>query len=823
MKPTLKLLFVLLLLLPGKVKADHCAGAELVYEWVQDSTYKLIYKFYRDCSGISASTAVYACYDNSCNSLSGSITLNPITLLPDGSPNGSVINAGCPAFPSKCTLPTSSIPGYQEWWYEGLVTLPFRCSAWRFAVSQSVRNSSGNLGGNANLSVEAVLNNVLAQGNSSPYFSVKPVPYVCINQSYTYNNGAIDINNDSFAYTIIQPQSVPSFNGCQQLIPVTFKTGTPPYNLTTNPFQTNNSFTLNQITGNINFTPQILGGHTVAIKVSEYRNHHLIGYVERDIQIQVLNCSSSAVNMNIPSATMVNAVMVNGIINACSNKPFSFCYDLVAVDTDAILLVKDNHIIATPLASINYSAQATDSIRGCFSWFPTINDTGLKVISIQVKDSTCRPPGVAVVQTYTVPIRINSTAQPPQVTSPVYYCVNDIPGPLPVQGINLLWYNNPFGGTGSSTAPAVNTMSASSTTYYVSQNATGCESNRVPITIIVKPTPKVKIIIGNDSLCQFDKMPIRNIDTSLSGPGYSWSVDTANYTGNSNNSVIIASWKTSGWKKVIITADLNNCFAKDSASIFIVRMPAASFEVKHDICLADTANIIPEKQDGYYHWKIDEIFVNDTDYISPLKLSWATPGLKKLSLTLINNFNCFSTYDSTVYVHELPAGKITATDNNTCSGGTISFHTPKNNYYVYEWTPQIFFDQNYLPDVIATVPYSTNIFLKVTNQWGCIIRDSAYVNTDICCRVLLPDAFTPNGDGLNDKYHILTLPGQLNLDVFMIADRWGKIVFKTTSINEGWDGTYKNQPVDMDTYFYYVKYSCDKTEGIKKGAFNLIR
>jgi gliding motility-associated-like protein len=821
MKSALKLFLILLLCTPKTAHASHGAGAELIYEWVSDSTYRFFFKFYRDCTGIGEDPSVGVCYSNTCGSFSGNFILNKMSILPNGTPNGSAIASGCPGYPTTCTSSTAAIPDYREWWYTNTVTLPSRCNSWHFVSNIVSRNISGNISPQ-NLTVEATLDNLNAQGNSSPYFSIKPVPYVCINQSYTYNNGAIDIDNDSIAYTIIQPNSIGSGN-CPLLAPIPFLTAIPPYNLINNPFQTNNSFSFSPSTGNMSFIPAMLGPQTITVKVSEYRKHQLIGYVMRDIQIQVLNCTSAVVNMNIPSASITNALMINGVLNVCANNNFSFCYDIVATNSSAVLVVRDNHATSIPAASISYSGQAQDSIRGCFSWHPLINDTGLKVLSILVKDSSCYAPGIAVTQTFSIPIQVNYVAPPPIVTTPVYYCVGEVPGTLPVQGTNILWYNVPFGGTGTPTPPIINTSVTSTVTYYVSQNPNGCESLRTPLTIIVRPIPNVKIKLERDSVCLFDTITIRNIDTTQSNVSYAWSVDTGKYYSNSNNSAIVAHWSTPGTKKIVLTASLSSCVEKDSTTVYVVPIPTAFFEIAHDVCLGDTANLYPKEQDNtFYYWKIDDQFFNDTLYKSSIKLSWPTLGRKNIYLK-VRQYYCYSSYDSSIYIHELPVGKIVTTDNNICSGGTISFHTDKNKYYVYEWTPQIFFNQNYLPDVIATVPYNASVFLRVTNQWGCSIYDSAYVNTDACCRVLLPDAFTPNGDGLNDKFHILTLPGQLKLDVFMIADRWGNIVFRTTNINEGWDGMYKNQPADMDTYFYYIKYTCNGEEGIKKGAITLIR
>src|SRR5690606_31901964 len=111
-----------------------------------------------------------------------------------------------PGYPTRCAFGT--LPGYREWVYAAEVTLPSRCHTWRFYTGVNARNNAinnlVNPGGRV-LWLEATLNNEVTQSNSSPYFSVKPVPYVCVGMPYTYNNGAIDINTDSLYFENLQP------------------------------------------------------------------------------------------------------------------------------------------------------------------------------------------------------------------------------------------------------------------------------------------------------------------------------------------------------------------------------------------------------------------------------------------------------------------------------------------------------------------------------------------------------------------------------------------------------------------------------------------
>jgi gliding motility-associated-like protein len=103
------------------------------------------------------------------------------------------------------------------------------------------------------------------------------------------------------------------------------------------------------------------------------------------------------------------------------------------------------------------------------------------------------------------------------------------------------------------------------------------------------------------------------------------------------------------------------------------------------------------------------------------------------------------------------------------------------------------------------------------------------VNVEVvnCCdgTVSIPDAFTPNSDGLNDYFQIIR-PANYAIDQFRIFDRWGNLLFSGSNENDKWDGTFNGTPVDMGVYFYMIVLNCTQTGGVqvqKKGDVTLIR
>ena len=73
-----------------------------------------------------------------------------------------------------------------------------------------------------------------------------------------------------------------------------------------------------------------------------------------------------------------------------------------------------------------------------------------------------------------------------------------------------------------------------------------------------------------------------------------------------------------------------------------------------------------------------------------------------------------------------------------------------------------------------------------------------------CSMVLfIPNAFTPNGDNVNDEF--MARGENISDFLLIIYDRWGEKVFESTNFDEGWDGTFKGKPLSSAVFAYYLK------------------
>jgi len=118
---------------------------------------------------------------------------------------------------------------------------------------------------------------------------------------------------------------------------------------------------------------------------------------------------------------------------------------------------------------------------------------------------------------------------------------------------------------------------------------------------------------------------------------------------------------------------------------------------------------------------------------------------------------------------------------------------------------------------------------EVESPEGCIGIDSSYVvfSTLELIKIYIPNAFTPNNDGVNDVFNVVTSTIDVNQFSFSIYNRWGALVYYTNDITNGWDGTCEGELCPFGAYVYKVSYngstSLNSTPEIKMGTVMLVR
>ena len=134
-------------------------------------------------------------------------------------------------------------------------------------------------------------------------------------------------------------------------------------------------------------------------------------------------------------------------------------------------------------------------------------------------------------------------------------------------------------------------------------------------------------------------------------------------------------------------------------------------------------------------------------------------------------------------------------------------------------------DQNYLLPNGSTVTSPGVYSYTYKNKFGCDSIVTINLTIDDCeiCKIAVPSAFTPNGDGFNDKFRAEAncIISQYDLAIY---NRWGQKVFESKSIDDAWDGTFNGVPQPSSVFVYYL--SVTKANGELKnfqGNVSLLR
>ncbi|MGG9972436.1 gliding motility-associated C-terminal domain-containing protein [Ferruginibacter sp. SUN002] len=202
--------------------------------------------------------------------------------------------------------------------------------------------------------------------------------------------------------------------------------------------------------------------------------------------------------------------------------------------------------------------------------------------------------------------------------------------------------------------------------------------------------------------------------------------------------------------------------------------------------------------------------------------TYLKPGSYNVQL-VVNNGICGESAD--IVVSTLDTVKIEAQKSNDidCAHQTAGLSATGGSDYI--WTPSKGLNDTTIANPITRIEETTQYIVQGKNtETGCFGFDTIVVKADFgtLYPMYIPNAFSPNGDGLNDCYRIFYEGPVTKLD-FFIYNRWGNEVFRTNDIHACWNGVYKNKPADEANYVYYVKLTNDCRTIVDYGNLVLVR
>jgi gliding motility-associated-like protein len=273
----------------------------------------------------------------------------------------------------------------------------------------------------------------------------------------------------------------------------------------------------------------------------------------------------------------------------------------------------------------------------------------------------------------------------------------------------------------------------------------------------------------------------------------------------------------------VIGVDANGCKGQDTVSIFVINKLPTTVSKGDTICKGDTVRLSAKGGTGYL-WSPAINVANVTD-----SNTLATPTENTIYTVYIKQGDCFiDTAHISVMVHDTPTVSL-GPDIKLYSGNNITLNAFGTGIIKYEWSESGSLSCSDCPSPVASPLKTTRYIVKVSNEWNCVSKDDILV--EIACdksQLFLANTFTPNGDGVNDKFYPQGA-GDPIVKQLTIVNRWGNVIFdaKDIPINDpayGWDGTYKLEQLPPDVFVYVLKATCESGQVIEiTGDVSIVR
>ena len=244
-----------------------------------------------------------------------------------------------------------------------------------------------------------------------------------------------------------------------------------------------------------------------------------------------------------------------------------------------------------------------------------------------------------------------------------------------------------------------------------------------------------------------------------------------------------------------------SCVNETKKQIDMKASPVVQFAALSNVCQEATPYIITQAKEvnglagsGTY----SGTGINAAGMFNP---QVATPGNHTLRFTFSGTNNCTAFAEQNILVLAQPTVNA-GPDRTMLKGGFITLDaTATGNGLQYEWTPNTGINNSKILVTTISPLVNTTYTLKVVSTDGCKATDD--VDVTVLKAIFVPTAFSPNGDGINDTWHIPFLNSYSGATV-QVFNRYGQIVYQSANNSIGWDGQFKGKPQPSGSYVWML-------------------
>ncbi len=404
----------------------------------------------------------------------------------------------------------------------------------------------------------------------------------------------------------------------------------------------------------------------------------------------------------------------------------------------------------------------------------------------------------------------------------INYSVNSVAGETylwQVTGGNIIGLSN-------SNSVNVSWGATGGTLTLIANSAGNCDT--IINTVITNVGMTLPNINGVSSVCNASAF-IQNYSVNQNaGNSYTWQINNGQILNGQNTSDVQVQWNGTGSLILIETGNLG-CEVRDTFTFNYTPLLASTVQplnaqgcapltINFDASSANTGSLT-------HQWIVNQ---SDTLFTRSGEFTFDTPGVYNIRY-ILNNGICTDTISTTVTAFDDPLANF-----NFSNAPESKLIYPFDTLYLQNLSSTLnaeylwdFGDGN--TDTVANPIHeyiqagTYQVQLRVTDTvTGCISYFSRPFTLEVISNINSPQIFTPNGDGINDKFKIY----ERNLRNFKIVifNRWGQIIFTSTDPNFEWDGTHDGVECQVGAYVYHiVAIGQDNLDYKKTDIVNLVR
>lgn len=365
--------------------------------------------------------------------------------------------------------------------------------------------------------------------------------------------------------------------------------------------------------------------------------------------------------------------------------------------------------------------------------------------------------------------------------------------------LSYQWY---FGDGDSSTLPSpAHLYSNAANSYTVTLIVTGCKNNADTATFTVQPLLKPVPGLFYTSNC--GNLTIQFTDTSkvfntTIAKRYIWFGDGFIDSVNLNLTFTHTYSAYDSFLLKMLVKDNNGCISDTLfMTVITTAKPVADF-VYNSICagvpfVLNNSSTVQNSVINNFKWYLNNSLLSTQPNVQ-LTLQ---QGVYAVQLQITSAWDCADSITKNLNIQNLYA--FAGNDTAVWQGTPFTLHgTGGTNY---NWQPAYLLQNDNTATATGILQNSQQFILKVTDNNGCVGYDSIWVN--VLLPLEIPNAFSPNGDGINDTWEIKNASSYNNLSI-QIFSRSGQIVHEQKGVFKAWNGTYNNKPLPAGVYYYIL-------------------